>query len=97
MTMTHNVFIRFDARGARIFEKLTEENVQRKLAIVLDDKIMSAPVIQERISGGSAQITLGGGRDPRELEAEARDLASMLSAGALPAPVTVESQTTLAP
>jgi len=98
MTMAHNVFIHFDARGARMFEKLTEENVRRKLAIVLDDKVMSAPVIQERIRGGSAQITLGGGgRDPRENEAEARDLASILGAGALPATVTVESQTTLTP
>jgi len=97
MAMTHSVFIRFDTQGARMFEKLTEENVQRKLAIVLDDEVMSAPVIQERISGGSAQVTLGGGRNPKETEAEARDLASMLSAGALPVPVTVDSETVLAP
>jgi preprotein translocase subunit SecD len=95
--MTYNVFIHFDAQGTRMFTKLTEENVQRKLAIVLDDEVMSAPVIQERISGGSAQVTMGGGRDPRASEAEARNLAAMLAAGALPVPVTVESETVLTP
>ncbi|HBO70419.1 MAG TPA: protein translocase subunit SecD, partial [Deltaproteobacteria bacterium] len=51
------VSLSFNARGAEIFDRVTAENVKRRLAIVLDDTVYSAPVIQERISGGDAQIT----------------------------------------
>ena len=51
------VSIDFDARGARLFDQITAENVKKRLAIVLDNNVYSAPVIQERISGGKAQIS----------------------------------------
>ena len=73
------VHIEFNGNGRMLFGKLTGENVGRQLAIVLDDKVYSAPTIQSRITGGSAQIT---GRFTLE---EAQDLATVLKAGALPA------------
>ena len=85
------VGIEFDRKGGRIFEKITEENVNKRLAIVLDNKIYSAPVIQEKISGGQARIT---GRFSAE---EARDLAIVLRAGALPAPVKILEERTVGP
>jgi len=85
------VSLEFDKNGARIFEKITEENVKKRLAIVLDGNVHSAPVIQERISGGSARIT-GSFTD-----AEARDLAIVLRAGALPAPVKILEERTVGP
>ena len=72
-----------NSKGARDFEKITSENVKRRLAIVLDNKVYSAPVIQERIGGGRASIT--GSFDIKE----ARDLSIVLRAGALPAPVEI--------
>jgi preprotein translocase subunit SecD len=77
--------------GARVFEKVTGDNVKRRLAIVLDNKVYSAPVIQERISGGTASIT--GSFDMKE----ARDLAIVLRAGALPAPVEIVEERTVGP
>ncbi|OQW97363.1 MAG: protein-export membrane protein SecD [Desulfobacteraceae bacterium A6] len=85
------VSIDFDKKGARIFENITEENVKKRLAIVLDNKVYSAPVIQEKISGGQARIT---GSFTTE---EARDLAIVLRAGALPAPVTILEERTVGP
>lgn len=85
------VSIDFDKKGGRIFEKITEENVKKRLAIVLDNKVYSAPVIQEKISGGQARIT---GRFTAE---EARDLAIVLRAGALPAPVNILEERTVGP
>ncbi len=85
------VSIDFDQKGARIFERVTGENVNKRLAIVLDNKVASAPVIQEKISGGQARIT---GRFTME---EARDLAIVLRAGALPAPVNILEERTVGP
>ncbi len=85
------VSIKFDKKGALLFEKVTEENVKKRLAIVLDQKVYSAPVIQEKISGGEARIT---GRFTPE---EARDLAIVLRAGALPAPVKILEERTVGP
>jgi preprotein translocase subunit SecD len=78
-------------RGARLFEKITGENVGRRLAIILDNTVYSAPVIREKIGGGRASIT--GSFDIKE----ARDLAIVLRAGALPAPVTVAEERTVGP
>ncbi len=77
------VSLEFDKRGGKIFERVTKNNIKRRLAIILDDNVYSAPVIQERIAGGQAQIT---GRFTME---EARDLAIVLRAGSLPAPVII--------
>ena len=85
------VSINFDKKGARIFERITEANVNNRLAIVLDNNVYSAPVIQEKIAGGQARIT------GRFTDAEARDLAIVLRAGALPAPVNVLEERTVGP
>ncbi len=85
------VAVTFDAKGAREFERITEEHVKKRMAIVLDNTIYSAPVIQERISGGRAQIT---GSFTTQ---EANDLAIVLRAGALPAPLRVIQDLTVGP
>jgi preprotein translocase subunit SecD len=85
------VSISFDKKGAQVFEKVTEENVKKRLAIVLDNRVYSAPVIQEKIPGGQARIT---GRFSTE---EANDLAIALRAGALPAPVSILEERTVGP
>lgn len=86
-----HVAITFNSQGAADFERITGENVRRRLAIVLDGVVHSAPVIQERIAGGQAQIT---GNFTME---EARDLAIVLRAGALPAPVNILEERTVGP
>lgn len=85
------VAISFDARGSRIFERITGENVRKRMAIVLDGNVYSTPVIQEKISGGRASIT---GRFTVD---EAHDLAVVLRAGSLPAPVFVMEERTVGP
>ncbi|MBM4254463.1 MAG: protein translocase subunit SecD [Deltaproteobacteria bacterium] len=77
--------------GARLFEKITGDNVGRQLAIILDNTVYSAPTISEKIGGGRASIT--GNFDIKE----ARDLAIVLRAGALPAPVTIAEERTVGP
>jgi preprotein translocase subunit SecD len=85
------VELTFNARGASLFEDITSKNVGRRLAIVLDNTVYSAPRIQERIAGGRAVIT--GNFEIRE----ARDLTIVLRAGALPAPVTIAEERTVGP
>jgi len=85
------VSISFDTRGARAFERISGENVGKRLAIVLDNNVYSAPVIRDRIAGGKAQIT---GHFTMN---EARDLAIVLRAGALPAPVNILEERTVGP
>ncbi len=85
------VGIEFDRKGARIFERITGENIKKRLAIVLDKTVYSAPVIQDRIAGGKARITGNFSID------EARDLAIVLRAGALPAPVKILEERTVGP
>ena len=80
-----------NSAGARLFEQISAANVKRRLAIVLDNRVYSAPVIQERIAGGRASIT--GNFDIKE----ARDLAIILRAGALPAPVEIQEERTVGP
>lgn len=85
------VAITFDSKGARIFGDITSENVNRRLAIVLDDVVQSAPVIREPIIGGEGQIS-----GSFALK-EAGDLAIALRAGALPAPIQIEEERTVGP
>jgi len=85
------VGIEFNSEGARIFDKITAENVGKRIAIVLDNTVYSAPVVKERISGGRASITGGFTME------EAKDLAIVLRAGALPAPVKVVQNITIGP
>ena len=85
------VSLAFNSRGAKLFERVTGENVGKRLAIVLDNKVNSAPVIKSKISGGRAVIE---GRYTME---DARDLAIVLRAGALPAPVEIIEERTVGP
>src|SRR5437879_9339330 len=85
------VAIEFNPVGTRIFGEITEQNVGKHLAIILDGNVYSAPRINERIPGGLAVIT---GQFSVE---EARDLAIVLRAGALPAPVTILEERTVGP
>ena len=85
------VAIEFNSTGARLFDQVTAANVGKRFAIVLDNNIYSAPVIRERISGGSAQIS------GSFTEKEAADLAIVLRAGSLPAPVKIIQNVTVGP
>jgi len=85
------VNFRFDTVGARKFGGVTQENVNKQLAIVLDNKVISAPVIREPILGGSGVIS---GSFTFE---SANDLALLLRAGALPAPLTILEERTVGP
>ncbi|NKN36357.1 protein translocase subunit SecDF [Agrobacterium sp. a22-2] len=85
------VTFRFDSRGAQRFAQATQQNVGRPFAIVLDDQVISAPVIREPIIGGSGQIS---GNFSVE---GANDLAVLLRAGALPATLTVVEERTVGP
>ncbi|MBK6909568.1 MAG: protein translocase subunit SecD [bacterium] len=85
------VQIEFTREGGRVFSRVTGANVGQRLGIVLDDKVYMAPNLQEKISGGSAVIT---GLDDVE---EARDIAIVLRAGALPASVNVAEERTVGP
>jgi preprotein translocase subunit SecD len=86
-----HVSLKFNAQGSKDFDRITAENVKKRLAIILDGIVHSAPVIQERISGGQAQITGSFTMD------EATDLAIVLRAGALPAPVDILEERTVGP
>lgn len=83
------VDLEFTGEGADIFASLTEKNVGKPLAIFLDDALIEMPTVQEKISGGKAQIT---GKFTRE---EALTLVTRFNAGALPAPITLVNQQTI--
>lgn len=83
------VSLRFDSLGSDRFARITSTNQGRRLAIVLDGKVQSAPVIREAITGGEAQIS--GGFQTKE----ARELALVLRSGALPAPLNVREERTV--
>jgi preprotein translocase subunit SecD len=80
------VSLRFNAEGAQMFEQITADNVGRQVAIYLDGILVSAPVVQQKITGGTAQIT---GNFTAE---EVRDIVRRLNSGALPVPITLISQ-----
>ncbi len=80
------VLLEFNSDGAKIFEELTRKNLGRQLAIFLDGVPISAPVVQQEISGGQAQIS-GNFTPP-----EARELVGRLNAGALPVPLVLIAQ-----
>jgi len=85
------ILLQFNEEGSKIFEELTARNVGKPLAIYIDGVPISAPTVQETISGGKAQIT--GSFTTKE----AQDLARNLNAGALPVPITLISQQTVGP
>lgn len=85
------VSISFNAAGAKLFEEITSANINKRLAIVLDGNVYSAPVIREKISGGDAQISGSFSMD------EAKDLAIVLRSGSLPAPMKMIQNVTVGP
>jgi preprotein translocase subunit SecD len=90
------VAFELDRQGAAISERMTGDNIGRKMAILLDDKVNSAPVIEGRI-GARGRITLGGFGDPFALQQEAKDLVAVLRSGALPAPLRKTFETQVGP
>ena len=85
------VSFRFDGKGAQRFGQATAQNVGRLFAIILDNQVISAPQIREPITGGSGQIS---GHFTTQ---SANDLAVLLRAGALPAPLTIIEERTVGP
>jgi preprotein translocase subunit SecD len=85
------VILNFNSDGAKLFEKITSENVGQVLAIFLDGQPISEPVIQEAIPGGQATIT------GQFSATEARDLVRNLNFGALPVPISLESSSAVGP
>ncbi len=85
------VSFRFNSQGARKFAEATQANVGKPFAIVLDNKVISAPVIREPILGGSGQIS------GNFTVQSANELAVLLRAGALPAPLTIVEERTVGP
>jgi preprotein translocase subunit SecD len=94
-TMQPEVEFQLNPRGAGTFGELTTKNVHKAMAIVLDDTVQSAPNINTPITGGRGSITLGHGGD--EAYKEARDLAIVLRAGALPAQLDLLEQRAIGP
>lgn len=85
------VGLTFNTAGAKRFEEVTGANINKQLAIVLDNTLYSAPVIQDRISGGNARISGSFSLN------EAKDLSIVLKAGALPAPLNLLQNITVGP
>ena len=91
-----HVALTFTDQGGRVFERITGANVKRRFAIILDNQIESAPVIQNKIPGGHAQITMGSG-DPEIQLKDSRKLEMVLRSGALPAPITPSNEQRIGP
>jgi preprotein translocase subunit SecD len=91
-----NVALTFTDQGGKIFERITGDNIKRRFAIILDGKVESAPVIQNRIPGGHAVITLGSS-DPEAQLRDARKLELVLRSGALPAPISPSNEQRIGP
>ncbi len=85
------VSMNFKAQGAKMFETITGNNVGRRLAVILDGNVYTAPNINQRIAGGRAQITLGYGSFNQLLD-QAKDISLVLRAGALPVELDFEEQ-----
>jgi SecD/SecF fusion protein len=90
------VTMQMNAEGAQIWKVMTGDNVGKAVAIVLDNLVYSAPVVQTEISGGRSSISLGTGDLNRQIQ-EADDLANILKAGALPAPARIIDETVVGP
>jgi preprotein translocase subunit SecD len=90
-TQQPHVNLKFNDEGAKIFEQITEKNVGKPLAVYLDGALVTAPIVQTKITGGEAQIT---GKFTIQ---EARDMVQRFNAGALPAPIHLIDQLTVSP
>lgn len=83
------VLVRFNSFGARRFGDITTKNVGKKLAIILDERVTSAPILQSPITNGRASISMGG--SGQRMQTEANDLSNVLKTGSLPAPLEEKS------
>jgi SecD/SecF fusion protein len=83
-----NVTMAMNKAGEREWEKMTGENINRPIAIVLDDIVYSAPNVEGKISGGNSRITMGGKKNDQTVK-EAQDLSSILKSGKLNAPAKI--------
>lgn len=90
-TGTPEISLQFNDEGSKIFEDLTGQNVGKPMAIYIDGILLSAPVVQTKISGGKASIT------GKFTIKEAQDLVKNLNAGALPVPIKIVSQESVGP
>ena len=88
-----NVQLKFKPEGGRKFSRITEQNIGKRLAIILNGQVMSAPVIRTKIPANSGAVIEGGGMTLQD----AKDLALVLRAGALPAPVEIVENQTVGP
>jgi protein-export membrane protein SecD len=91
------VSLSFSPVGAKIFADLTANSIGKRMAIVLEDIVDSAPVINTKIPDGNAFISMGGARSNQELMRDANQLAIVLKSGALPAPVTFREEKSVGP
>ncbi|HEY2409852.1 MAG TPA: protein translocase subunit SecD [Polyangiaceae bacterium] len=91
-----HVQLTFTETGGQIFERITGANVKRRFAIILDGRSDSAPVIQTKIGGGHAQISMGSS-DPEAQLRDARRLELVLRSGALPAPISPSNEQRIGP
>ncbi len=85
------VSLEFNNEGAHIFANVTGQHINERLAIVIDNVVFSAPVIQDKIRGGNAQIT------GNFTMVEAKDLAIVLRAGNLPVPINIVEERNIIP
>ena len=90
-TMASEILLEFNDQGAELFRQITAQNIGKRLAIFIDDILISAPNVNEEISGGKAQIT--GNFSPQE----AREMVRNFNSGALPVPINLISQNTIGP
>lgn len=91
------VSLSFGPAGAKVFSELTGASIGKRMAIVLEDNIDSAPVINSKIPDGNAFISMGGSRTNQEMLQDANQLSLVLKSGALPAPVTFREERTVGP
>jgi len=89
--------VEFDDAGAAALAEVTTAEIGHKLVIVVDGRVVSAPVVQERIAGGRVNISLGGMASVQQLEAQASELAEALRGGALAAPLRLERTALIEP
>lgn len=90
------VRMQMNAEGAQVWKVMTGDNVGKAVAIVLDELVYSAPIVQSEIAGGRSSITLGTGDLNKQIQ-EGEDLANILKAGALPAPARIINETVVGP
>ncbi|MCL4361295.1 protein translocase subunit SecD [Candidatus Dependentiae bacterium] len=95
--ISHGVEITFNAEGADKFYELTRKNVNRPVAIIVDNVVISAPMVNEAIRGGKAIITFGESGSSEKILQEAHELANMLRSGSFVAPVTIVEERAIGP